>query len=271
MSISLMISNLGLLSGMAGWKQLESTSISAFTQFTSDPVLKSQISYFQDNIGSATTASALLSNARLTDVALTAYGLTDQISATGLMTQVLNSDLDDSSSLANKMASSSYKAIAKAFGYGSDSDNVTSASFVDTVVSKYTQAKFDEVVSNTSDTLANALYAQQNLSSISNWYSVIADTNLATVVETALHLPASNFATLDVDQQYAILSSKMNVKDLQDPDKVSKLLDDYVAIATAEDSSSSSSDPGLTLITALTSGDSSDSSTFGLDLSSLYS
>jgi hypothetical protein len=357
MSENLLIQSLGLPSGMAGWQFVSNKPITTFTQFTNDPVLKSNIAYFMANIGKATTASQFLADPRLQQVVLTAYGLSQQIGANGLMQKVLTSKLSDPTSVANTLVSQGYKQITSALGYGNASTqavaatassasvsvdgldggagsfgtfsgtfggitlqnvdlsaattpaaiaqtltnafqqasggkstvavstvgftlkftdsagngtasgfswtpnaaspttatagtptnlvagnpavaatggpNVTSSSFVNTVVQKYQQAMFDNLVGNTSPILSNALYAQQNLPNIKNWYSVIADTKLATVVETTLGLPSS-FMRLDVDQQNTILSQKMNISDLQNPTKLSNLLNKYVAIATAQ-------------------------------------
>ena len=63
------------------------------------------------------------------------------------------------------------------------------SSFVKQVVQMYTEAQFQAVVGNTSNTLREALYAQQQLPSITNWYSVIANRPLADVIQTVLGLP----------------------------------------------------------------------------------
>ncbi len=374
-SLSLLTGNIGIPTGLAGWSVLQKKAITSFKQFTSDPILKSQIAYFQANIGKATTADKFLADPRLQDVALTAFGLTAQIGATGLLKKVLNSNLADTSSVANQFTSTGYKKLAAALGYanastpakaavastatvdldnftgdnnfatftgtfagvtvknvdlsgattrdqiaatlnkafqnadggrtdisvklsglglsfsddlgrgtaksfswtaGADEDdppsftspyntragsqavaatggpNVTSASVVSAIISQYTTAKFDEVVGNSSTTLQNALYAKQNLPAVTSWYQVEADSKLAKVIQTALGLPSS-FSQLDVDQQKAIYTSKMNIKDLTDPTKLGKLLQKYVAIGSAAENTAYS--PAVQLLQA-NSGDS---------------
>ena len=116
---------------------------------------------------------------------------------------------------------------------------VTSPSFIDQVVTKYMEAQFETVVGNSSNALREARYASLNLPGITSWYSVIADKPLADVIQTVLGLPVS-FGALDVDQQSRTLSQRMNIKDFQDPAKLSKLLTRFVALNDAKNQQTSS-------------------------------
>jgi Protein of unknown function (DUF1217) len=131
--------------------------------------------------------------------------------------------------------------------------NVTKPAFIDQMVQLYTQAQFQKVVGGTSDILRQALYAKQNLLGIKNWYSVMADTKLASVVYAALNLP-STFGKLDVDQQNKILISKMDIKDFQDPTKLNQFLNKFVAISESQNSNAANQSPAVQLLTAFTSG-----------------
>ena len=121
---------------------------------------------------------------------------------------------------------------------------VADSSFLDSLAQKYTQAQFQKTVGDVSDSLRKALYAQQMLPKVTNWYSVIADTNLAAVVHTMLNLPDS-FGAVDVDQQVNILKSKMNIADFKDPVKFTKLLNRYVAVASSTETSAVNDPSGL--------------------------
>jgi len=109
---------------------------------------------------------------------------------------------------------------------------VTNPAFVQQVVQQYTEAQFQAVVGNTSNTLREALYAQQELPSITNWYSVIANRPLADVIQTVLGLPQS-FGALNVDQQVQVLSSRMNIVNFQNPTKLNAMLNQFVAMSQA--------------------------------------
>ena len=115
---------------------------------------------------------------------------------------------------------------------------VTSSTFINQVVQKYMEAQFEVVVGNSSNALREARYASKQLPTVTSWYSVIADKPLADVIQTVLGLPAS-FGALDVDQQANTLSQRMNIKDFQDPAKLSKLLTQFVAQSGAQNQQSS--------------------------------
>ncbi len=115
---------------------------------------------------------------------------------------------------------------------------VTSTSFINQVVQKYMEAQFEVVVGNSSNALREARYASKQLPNVTSWYSVIADKPLADVIQTVLGLPTS-FGALDVDQQVNTLSQRMNIKDFQNPAKLSKLLTQFVAQSGAQSQQSS--------------------------------
>jgi hypothetical protein len=100
------------------------------------------------------------------------------------------------------------------------------------------EAQFEVVVGNSSNALREARYASQQLPTVTSWYSVIADKPLADVIQTVLGLPSS-FGALDVDQQANTLSQRMNIKDFQNPAKLSKLLTQFVAQSGAQNEQSS--------------------------------
>lgn len=118
--------------------------------------------------------------------------------------------------------------------------SVTSPSFIQTVVQKYLQAQMQSVVGNQSNALREAMYAQQQLPSVTNWYSVIANEPLANVVETVLGLPKS-FQMLNVDAQAQTLASRMNIANFQNPAKLSSMLTQFVALSSAQTQTSSAS------------------------------
>jgi hypothetical protein len=125
---------------------------------------------------------------------------------------------------------------------------VTSSAFIKQVVQQYTEAMFQQVVGNTSNTLREALYAQQELPTITNWDSVIANRPLADVIQTVLGLPQS-FGALPIAQQNQVLSSRLNIKDFSNPKKLSALLDQFVAVSQ-EQAQSSTASPALQLLTS---------------------
>jgi len=124
---------------------------------------------------------------------------------------------------------------------------VSNPAFIKQVVQQYTEAQFQAVVGNTSNTLRQALYAQQNLPNVTSWDAVIADRNLADVVQTVLGLPEA-FGALNVNQQVQVLSSRMSLSTFQNPQKLNQMLDNFVAISQTQ-TQSAAQNPAVQLLT----------------------
>jgi hypothetical protein len=144
-------------------------------------------------------------------------------------------------------ASSPINLVAGAPAAAAVGPAVTKSTFITQVVQKYTEAQFEQVIGNSSNELRQARYAQQQLPNITNWYSVIASPPLANVIQTVLGLPPS-FGAINVDQQKLVLSQRMNIADFKNPTKLNKLLNQYVAMATANAQQASLTSGALSLL-----------------------
>jgi hypothetical protein len=356
--------SIGLPGGVAGWKILQGKSVTDFAAFNKDPTLQRDIVYLREKLPTKLTAKDLLADRRLQEMVLTAYGLDSQVGMNTLMQKVLDSDPNDTRSVAAMMVDSRYKQISKALNYGgisipeipavpsgatvqvegirkgktfesfsgtfggvkvSDVDlskitnrldlastlqaafrkadgknssitvtalggklvftdtkgrgkavdfsfvaspgstaqaslaanttgstavpaqggtTVTNSATVNDIVARYTQARFEESLGETSETLRKAIYAKRSLPGITSWYSVIADRNLASVVQGVLGLPDS-FGRLNVDQQKAMLEGRMDIADFKDGTKLAKLLDRYVAQSSVAEAQALASSSGI--------------------------
>ncbi|MBO1076135.1 DUF1217 domain-containing protein [Roseomonas marmotae] len=121
---------------------------------------------------------------------------------------------------------------------------VADSATVEQIVSLYTQARFEESLGETSESLRQAVYAKRSLPQVTSWYNVIADRKLAAVVQSVLGLPES-FGRLDVDQQKSTLQSRMDIGDFKDPAKLAKLLDRYVAQSSVAEARALASSSGI--------------------------
>ena len=80
--------------------------------------------YYQDNIGKITSVDQFLKDKRLFSIAMKANGMEDMTFATAFMRKVLESDLSDPKSFANKLSDTRYVAFAKQFNFFSTTGNV---------------------------------------------------------------------------------------------------------------------------------------------------
>ncbi|TCQ29061.1 uncharacterized protein DUF1217 [Rhizobium sp. PP-CC-3G-465] len=73
--------------------------------------------YYKENIGKVTTVDAFLDDYRLYSYAMKAHGLEDMTYAKAFMRKVLESDLNDDASYANKLSDDRYRNFAMAFSF----------------------------------------------------------------------------------------------------------------------------------------------------------
>ena len=216
-----MLTTLGRPSGVAGGNILRIKSASDFPALANDPIVRSQLAYFEANAPKATTAQALLSNPQLQDFALTASNFAWTVNPA-------NQSVFDNPSTANP------------------TDLVTGAAavgnpgFIQQVVQKYLEAQLEAVAGDQSNTLREARYAQQQRPGITNWYSVISDPALANVVQTVLGLPPS-FGALNITQQAQVYGQRLTLADFQNPTKLNQMLEQFVALSNAQSAAPSTS------------------------------
>ena len=85
------------------------------------------------------TVDDFMKNDRLYQYAMKAYGLEDMIYAKAFMKKVLQSDLSDPNSYANKLTDKRYREFAAAFSFGgSDAAVAQSANQTDEMIGLYT-------------------------------------------------------------------------------------------------------------------------------------
>lgn len=224
------------LSGYAGWKFLQRTMTAQKAAYAGSAEIKRDEDYFRAKIGSVTTAEQLVSDRRLLKVALGAFGLGDDINNRYFIRKVLEDGTLNTDALANKLSDKKYEKLSAAFGFGDFSTPRTKLStFADEILSAYETRSFEEAVGEQSDDMRLAMNAQRELATLgaksssenTKWYTILGDTPLRQVFQTALGLPTA-FAQLDVDKQLVMIRQK--AKEQLGSDSVAQFTD-----ATATD------------------------------------
>lgn len=219
---------------LPGWIFLQRTLEDQTNVFKQDPVITRDTDYFEAEIGNITTAEQLVSDRRLLQVALGAFGLQEDINNRFLIQKVLEGGTTDSSSLANRLADDRYKQITDAFGFGIGAAPSTQIStFGAEITERYRTQEFEVAVGQQNEAMRLALNADRELVDIATsdvsedtkWFRILGNPPLRTVFETALGLP-SGFAQLDIERQLEIFKEKS--ADNLDISDVSSLVDDAV-------------------------------------------
>ncbi|MDP3524062.1 MAG: DUF1217 domain-containing protein, partial [Hoeflea sp.] len=111
----------------------------------SNSIVSREQKYYRDTIGSITSIDEFLANDRIYAYAMKAYGLEEMSYAKAFVRKVLESDLTDTSSFANLLTDTRYKALAAAFDFGGTitSEIVQTTSQMDALIGTYEQTIAD--------------------------------------------------------------------------------------------------------------------------------
>jgi hypothetical protein len=235
------------LAGIGGWRFLQRTETTQRAAFENGAQLRREIAYFEENIGSVTSAAELVGNRRLLGVALGAFGLEDEIDKRAFIRKVLEEDALDPSSLANRLSNPAYKKLADAFGFGELSGARTGdAAAMQKVVDAYRTRAFEVAVGETDNNMRLAMNFEREIVELAagdgkSWFAVLGSTPLRKVVEKAFGLP-SQFVNVDIDRQAKILREKAqrlfgsdSLTVFQDPANVEKMITRFLARAQIEE------------------------------------
>lgn len=101
--------------GLAGFRQLKKTEDSQKEVLKADAFVKRETEYFKNNIGKITSADEFVKDTRILRFALSSYGLEEELFKTAYIKRVLESDLTDTASAANRISDPRWQNFAQAF------------------------------------------------------------------------------------------------------------------------------------------------------------
>jgi hypothetical protein len=236
-----------MLSTMVYFNAITRDYSQSLARTAAEPSVSRDTQYYLDNIGKVKSIDDLLNNQRLFTYAMKAYGLEDMVNAKGLMRKVLEGGVTDSKSLANTLNDRRYLVFAAAFDFhGKGADATSASTAVDGTVDRYIETVLESDAGKQSEGTRMALYFTRVAPNLTSLYGVLADKTLLSVVQTAFGLSPS-MSKLDIDTQVKMIGSQVSLADLQDPTKVRKLLDRFMANYDANSVGTASTSPTLAL------------------------
>ncbi|MFD2236336.1 DUF1217 domain-containing protein [Aureimonas populi] len=130
-----------MISTFSNYRFYANDMASSLARIEADASVKREAQYYADNIGKVETVDDFLSDYRLSSYALKAYGLEAQIGSTAFVRQILESDLSDATSFANRLTDPRYRDFASAFDFASASapTSLQSQAQTDRLVEAYSE------------------------------------------------------------------------------------------------------------------------------------
>lgn len=204
------------LGGYAGWQFLQRTLDKQAEANASAPAAQRDEQYFRDVIEGIGSAEELVADRRLLTVALTAFGLIEDLPNRAFVQKVLESDSADPASFVNRLADKRYQKLAEAFGFGGLGLPRTGLpGFTDNLLGDFRDRSFEAAIGEQNGSMRLALALERDLVDLAGessteatkWFTILGTPSLRSVFETAFSLPSS-FGTLDLDRQVEIMRAR---------------------------------------------------------------
>jgi hypothetical protein len=225
---------------IAALKSAEVNSTADIASTAAQPSVAQDIATFRSKVASATSAASLLQDPTVLKVLLTANGLGDQTQYPVLAQKALLSDTTVSTSLADTLSNTSWKATASLFDFANKGLSVLqTSSVIDTIANGYAEVLWRQSLDTTTPGLSDALTFRAAASTITSADQILGDATLRNVVTTALGIPLQS-AFQDIGAQEQAITSQLDITKFKDPKFVEAFASQYLLAAGQAASSSSS-------------------------------
>ncbi len=194
------------------------------------PVLKAQTQAFLAGIAKVTSIDQFLADDELYTYAMKAWELTDKLGDKAFVRKLLEGGTADRDSFANQQTDKRYAAFAAAFDFAGLGERATT--YIPAqhgTVDKYLRQTLEENAGAQNEGVRLALYFQRKAPTLTSVYQILADPALAKVARTALGLPDA-VAGADIDKQAKLLSARIDLDKLKDPQALGKFLARFTAM-----------------------------------------
>lgn len=201
------------------------------------PDVARETEYYLAHIGNVKTIDDFFADTRLYNYAIKAHGLEDMGYAKAFMRKVLTEGVETDDSFAKQLSDPRYSDLVDSLNFARNGTAATSFDKAQKgVADKYARQTLEQSAGEDNAGVRLALYFERMAPSVTNAYGLLADDALAQVTRTLLQLPPE-FAASDIDKQADAIDKAIDIKDLKDPAKLSKLLERFTALWEIENSS----------------------------------
>lgn len=218
-----------MLTTLASYQLISTNLTRSLTTAAAQPQVARETEYYLANIESVKSIDDFLSDDRLFNYAMKAWGLEEMTYAKAFMRKVLTEGIDSDQAFANTLSDSRYRNFAEAFNFARYGDTTTVFDRTrQGTVDLYVRQKVEEDAGSQNEGVRLALYFERNAENITGPYDILADKALLKVVQTSLGLPET-ISLLDLDRQADLISDRLDVEDFKDPEKLQAFLAQFAA------------------------------------------
>jgi hypothetical protein len=229
---------------------------------TAEPINARETAYFSKTISSIKSIDDFLGNTRVFNYAMKAFGLEEMAYAKGYMRKVLEGGVSDKNAFANRLNDDRFVQFVTAFDFAAFGDITTSRPAASTdVPGKFARQSLEADEGAENEGVRLALYFKRAAPLVKTEYGLLGDPALWKVLQTVFGFPAE-MANAEIENQSKAVADRLDMKSLQDPAAVDKLIQRFAVMWDVEQGVASS--PLLQLFSG-----SSVSDNFGMSLLSL--
>ena len=195
------------------------------------------ISAFRERIADIQTVEQLIEDRELYVFVMKAFDLEDQIFGKALVRKALESDIDDRTSLVNRLTDPRIREMYQVLGFGPEgvgNSNTTSYIWQEQIIDRYLQTQFINDMADQNENVGIVLEFRRKVDDIETPLDILKDRDMATFIRRALGLP-DEIAQVDIERQEELISARLDLRKLKDPLEVEKLVRKYVALSDAFD------------------------------------
>ncbi len=201
--------------GLSGFRFLERTFAAQSTTFVSSPDVQREVEYFRENAVNITSVDQLMSDRRVLEVVLNAFGLEEDLDKGAFIRKVIEEGSTDPEAFANRLVAPAYREMADFLGFGNFGGTLVFDFARDEIVDRYLTHRFELAVGEQDFDLRLAMNFKQDAAELAGsasnektmWLRLLGSSPIRSVIEGALFLP-SNFALIDLDQQVEEIQSR---------------------------------------------------------------
>lgn len=202
--------------------------------------------YYQETITKTTSVSELLSDSRMVNFILEAKGIDPKSVTTEDLKKMFASDLDDPKSFVNQQPDERFAELVASFNFDQDGQltrdtlgTIQQRGAVKETQDLYLHQSLEQEQGDDDPGVRLALYFERMAPTITSAYDILGDNALLEVFRTAYNLPAE-ISSMDIDKQAALVKKTMKLEDLDDPEKLRKFVQRFIAMYDLQNDDGSS-------------------------------
>lgn len=199
-----------------------------FDRFRSRTDIKREEDYFKSAAKNIKSVDDLFADKRALRFLLDAYDLSSEAANLGKIRKIVESDLGDQNSLANRMQDPRFKQLASDLNIPMFGTTVLNTdTFINKTVTKFEQVKYEQSLDESAPGVRAAIEFKRRAQDVTKTVQLLGDSVLREVITVANNIP-QQIAVQEVDAQVTAIERRFDVTKLKDPTEVDKIVARYL-------------------------------------------